>query len=150
MLCNGTQGVGALVAKSGGIRLCADAKAVEDDQKYTFFHIIFSISSGAGVPDKVTTKVILLTYHYKRIPHRMQGLFDCFILRQTLRCHAEVCTRSTGKLPCCGAKAEKSGLQDFSNYYYIRLDTIGQGENADKLDFFLRLRRLCHKNTWMR
>ena len=42
MFCNGTQGVGALVAKGGGIRLCTDSKAVEDDQKNTLFHIVFS------------------------------------------------------------------------------------------------------------
>ena len=41
MLCNGSQRVGALVAKSGGIRLCADAKAVQNDQKDTFFHLGF-------------------------------------------------------------------------------------------------------------
>jgi hypothetical protein len=41
MLCNGSQRVGALVAKSGGIRLGADAKAVEHDQKDTFFHLGF-------------------------------------------------------------------------------------------------------------
>ena len=42
MFCNGTQGVGALIAKGGGIRLCANAKAVEDDQKNTLFNIVFS------------------------------------------------------------------------------------------------------------
>ena len=37
----GTNTLGALVAKSGGIRLGADAKAVEHDQKDTFFHLGF-------------------------------------------------------------------------------------------------------------
>ena len=38
VLCNGTEGIGARVAKGGCIRLCADAKAVQNDQKHTFFH----------------------------------------------------------------------------------------------------------------
>ena len=40
-----TEGVGARIAKGGGVRLCADAKAVQNDQKDTFFHRWFSISS---------------------------------------------------------------------------------------------------------
>ena len=43
---NGTQGVGACIAKGSGIRLCADAKAVQHDQKNTFFHNGHSISPG--------------------------------------------------------------------------------------------------------
>ena len=43
MPCNGPQRVGALVAKGGCIRLRADAKAVQYDQKYTLFHIFHSI-----------------------------------------------------------------------------------------------------------
>ncbi len=39
VLCDGTQRVGACVAEGGGIRLRADAEAVENDQKYTFFHL---------------------------------------------------------------------------------------------------------------
>ena len=42
MLGNGTQRVGARIAKSGGVRLCADAETVQNDQKNTFFHILFS------------------------------------------------------------------------------------------------------------
>ena len=52
MLCNGTQGVGALVAKGGGIRLCTDSKAVKDDQKNTLLHIVFSPFPPEHAPDK--------------------------------------------------------------------------------------------------
>ena len=43
---NGTQGVGACIAKGSGVRLCANAKAVQNDQKNAFFHNGHSISPG--------------------------------------------------------------------------------------------------------
>ena len=49
MPCNGPQRVGALVAKGGCIRLRADAKAVQHDQKYTLFHM-FSLHFPPGLP----------------------------------------------------------------------------------------------------
>ena len=52
VLCNGTQGVGALVAKGGSVRLCADAEAVQDDQKHTFFHIVFLRFLRGSAPDQ--------------------------------------------------------------------------------------------------
>ena len=52
VLCNGTQGVGALVTKGGGIRLCTDPKAVKDDQKNTLLHIVFSPFPPEHAPDK--------------------------------------------------------------------------------------------------
>ena len=43
---NGTQGVGACIAKGSGVRLCANTKAVQHDQKNAFFHNGHSISPG--------------------------------------------------------------------------------------------------------
>ena len=43
---NGTQGVGACIAKGSGVRLCTNAKAVQHDQKNAFFHNGHSISPG--------------------------------------------------------------------------------------------------------
>jgi hypothetical protein len=34
--------------------------------------------------------------------------FTFSILRQAVRCHTDSCTWPTGKIPCCGTKAEKS------------------------------------------
>ena len=39
---DGAEGVGPLIAKGGGIRLCADAKAVQNDQKNALFHYAFT------------------------------------------------------------------------------------------------------------
>ena len=58
MPCNGPQRVGALVAKGGCIRLRADAKAVQYDQKYTLFHM-FSLHFPPGCPGTVA---LLLTF----------------------------------------------------------------------------------------
>ena len=71
VLCDGTQSVGALVAKRRGVRLCADAETVEDDQKNTLFHIGLLHFLRDIAPDKV----LLLILYYKQNPHRMQGFF---------------------------------------------------------------------------
>ena len=42
VLGDGAEGVGPLIAKGGGIRLCADAEAVQDDQKNALFHYAFT------------------------------------------------------------------------------------------------------------
>lgn len=42
VLGDGAEGVGPLIAKGGGIRLCADAEAVQNDQK-TRFSITLSL-----------------------------------------------------------------------------------------------------------
>ena len=39
---DGAEGVGPLIAKGGGIRLCADAEAVQNDQKNALFHYAFT------------------------------------------------------------------------------------------------------------
>ena len=70
VLCNGTQRIGALIAKCGGIRLCADAKAVQNDQKNTFFHMRFTPFS-SGDPRSVP---FVSDYHYKQIRAQMQEL----------------------------------------------------------------------------
>jgi len=38
VLGDGVEGVGPFIAKGGGIRLCADAEAVQNDQKNALFH----------------------------------------------------------------------------------------------------------------
>ena len=42
VLGDGAEGVGPLIAKGGGIRLCADAEAVQNDQKNALFHYAFT------------------------------------------------------------------------------------------------------------
>ena len=39
---DGAEGVGPFIAKGGGIRLCADAEAVQNDQKNALFHYAFT------------------------------------------------------------------------------------------------------------
>ncbi len=38
---DGAEGVGPLIAKGGGVRLCADAEAVQNDQKNALFPLRF-------------------------------------------------------------------------------------------------------------
>ena len=39
---DGAEGVGPLIAKGCGVRLCADAEAVQNDQKNALFHYAFT------------------------------------------------------------------------------------------------------------
>ena len=57
---NGTQGVGACIAEGGGVRLCADAKAVQHDQKNAFFHSGHSISPGR-VPEQYYFIILIIS-----------------------------------------------------------------------------------------
>ena len=57
---NGTQGVGACIAKGSGIRLCANAKAVQHDQKNAFFHNGHSISPGR-VPEQYYFIILIIS-----------------------------------------------------------------------------------------
>ena len=57
---NGTQGVGACIAKGSGVRLCADAKAVQHDQKNAFFHNSHSISPGR-VPEQYYFSILIIS-----------------------------------------------------------------------------------------
>ena len=55
VLGDGAEGVGALIAKGGGVRLCTDAEAVQNDQKNALFHLRFhsvSIVSRPLLPGK--------------------------------------------------------------------------------------------------
>ena len=55
VLGDGAEGVGALIAKGGGVRLCTDAEAVQNDQKNALFHLRFhsvSIVSRPLLPEK--------------------------------------------------------------------------------------------------
>ncbi len=62
MVRNGTQGVGACIAKGSGVRLCADAKAVQHDQKTRFFHNGHSIL-------RAFPGTVLLYYPYYKQKH---------------------------------------------------------------------------------
>ena len=69
ILCNGPQRVGALVAKGGCIRLRADAKAVQHDQKYTLFHM-FSLHFPPGCPGTVALLLTLIISKSRRLCKR--------------------------------------------------------------------------------
>jgi hypothetical protein len=47
-------------------------------------------------------------------------------------------------------KRKNPVVQNFSNYYYIRWDTIGQGKLCAVAEFFRRSRNLCHGMTHLR
>ena len=79
---NGTQGVGACIAKGSGIRLCADAKAVQNDQKNTFFH------NGHSILRAYPGTVLLYYPYYKQKAPQMQeeaalcALISFYVLQQ--------------------------------------------------------------------
>ncbi|MFR2001896.1 MAG: hypothetical protein ACLS3Z_07040, partial [Faecalibacterium sp.] len=47
-------------------------------------------------------------------------------------------------------KRKNPVVQNFSTYYYIRWDTIGQGKLCAVAEFFRRSRNLCHGMTHLR
>ena len=47
-------------------------------------------------------------------------------------------------------KRKNPVVQNFSTYYYIRWDTIGQGKLCAIAEFFRRSRNLCHGMTYLR
>ncbi len=93
---NGTQGVGACIAKGSGVRLCADAKAVQHDQKNAFFH------NGHSILRAFPGTVLLYYPYYKQKPPPMQEeavlyvLISFHVLQQfsPVRQHAESCGAS--------------------------------------------------------
>ena len=66
--CNGTQRVGARIAKGGRVRLGADAKAIQHDQKNTLFHSMVSSMHSFSCAQKV--RLILSSIIGHALPFR--------------------------------------------------------------------------------